>query len=58
MELSIPDLPEIGLTPFALAMPDQYKSNDPMLSYRNYYIHEKKHIASWKNREVPDWFLN
>ena len=26
------------LTPFALAMPDEYKTNNPVTSYRNYYI--------------------
>ena len=47
-----------GLTPFALAMPDDYKSDDPVLSYRNYYMSpEKQQIASWnKKREKPDWY--
>lgn len=45
------------MTPFALAMPDQYKSDDPVTSYRQYYIHEKAHLASWKHRETPEWFL-
>jgi len=27
-------------------------------SYRNYYIGAKKDFAKWKNREIPDWFLN
>lgn len=46
------------LTPFALAMPDIYKTDDPVLSYRNYYMSdEKQKIASWnKNREKPDWY--
>ena len=44
------------LTPFALAMPDQYKHiNDPVQSYRSYYIGEKSHIFQWKNRPVPYW---
>jgi hypothetical protein len=49
---------ENGLTPFALAMPDKYKSNDPVLSYRKYYMSpEKQEIASWKkNREKPKWY--
>lgn len=39
------------------AMPDKYKvRNDSIQSYRNYYIHEKASFATWKNREVPDWF--
>ena len=27
-----------GLTQFALAMPDKYKTDDPIQSYRNYYM--------------------
>jgi hypothetical protein len=48
-----------GLTPFALAMPVQYKSDDPVLSYRNYYMSEEKQkIASWKKkREKPTWYI-
>ena len=45
-----------GLTPFALAMPDQYKTDDPIESYRNYYKGDKSAMASWKKRSKPDWF--
>ena len=50
---------ETGLTPFALAMPDKYKSDDPIMSYRNYYMSEEKQkIATWnKNRSRPDWYI-
>ena len=50
---------EIGLTPFALAMPEKYKTNDAVESYKNYYMSEEKQkIASWKKRrEKPDWYL-
>lgn len=50
---------EKGLTPFALAMPDQYKTDDPVLSYRNYYMSENKQkIASWsKKRGKPAWYV-
>ena len=49
---------EKGLTPFALAMPNQYKSEDPVEAYRNYYMsQEKQKIASWnKRREKPEWY--
>jgi hypothetical protein len=49
---------ETRLTPFALAMPDKYKSEDPVESYRNYYMSEEKQkIASWKKkRERPEWY--
>jgi hypothetical protein len=48
-----------GLTPFALAMPDKYKTDDPVESYRIYYMsEEKKRIASWnKCREKPEWYI-
>lgn len=52
---NIPDLPNIGLTSFALAMPDEYKSDDPVKSYRNYYINCKSHLFNWKKRNCPDW---
>ena len=48
----------VGLTPFALAMPEQYKSDDHVEAYRNYYMSEEKQkIASWnKRREKPEWY--
>jgi hypothetical protein len=53
---NLPNIEDIGFTPPALAMPDQYKVDDFVQSYRNYYIGEKKGFATWKNREVPYWF--
>jgi hypothetical protein len=46
------------LTPFALAMPDIYKSEDAVISYRKYYMSdEKQKIASWKKKRVkPKWY--
>lgn len=46
-----------GLTPFALAMPEQYKVEDAIQSYKNYYIGEKVSFAKWTNTPVPTWFL-
>ena len=44
-------------TPFAQAMPVEYKSDDPIESYRKYYQSpEKQKIASWKKRGKPDWY--
>jgi hypothetical protein len=54
---NLPNIPDIGFTPPALAMPDQYKVDDFVQSYRNYYIGEKKGFATWKNREIPYWFI-
>lgn len=36
-----PQLPDIGLTKFAMAMPEQYRTDDPVESYRRYYQAEK-----------------
>lgn len=46
------------LTPFALAMPDKYKTDDPVQSYRNYYMSDlKQKIATWnKRRKQPAWY--
>lgn len=54
--LPVPNIPDIGLTKFAQAMPDKYKTENTIEAYRNYYIGDKQHIASWKNRKTPDWF--
>lgn len=40
----------------ALAMPEEYKSSNPVESYRKYYMGEKRHIAKWTNREIPYWW--
>jgi hypothetical protein len=40
------------------AMPDDVKvSGDSIASYRNYYIHNKTHLANWKKRSVPVWYI-
>ena len=49
-------LPDTGLTPFALAMPDIYKVKDPVQSYRNYYLGDKSRFAKWKTGNVPGWW--
>jgi len=53
--LTYPNIEDIGLTPFVMAMPDKYKNTDPFLAYRNYYVGEKSHLFSWKKREIPYW---
>ena len=51
-----PNIADKEFTEPARAMPDEYKSNCVVESYRNYYIGEKSKIAVWKNRETPEWF--
>jgi len=43
------------------AMPDDVKvAGDSIASYKNYYINNKQHLASWRgkinSRPVPNWF--
>lgn len=39
------------------AMPDEVKiDNDSLASYRNYYINNKVHLATWKKRSIPEWY--
>ena len=47
---------EGGLTKFAVAMPDEYKVECSVESYRNYYRGDKAYFAKWKNRETPVWW--
>lgn len=46
--------PKTEQTPFILAMPDEYKTSDPVESYRNYYRSGKKHLHNWKQNK-PNW---
>lgn len=49
--------PNIGLTDFAQAMPDECKHENPVVAYRNYYIMEKSSIATWsKLNNIPSWY--
>jgi hypothetical protein len=36
-------------------MPEQYKCDDPVKSYRDYYIGEKSRFAKWKTSQ-PHWW--
>lgn len=45
-------------TPFALCMPDEYKSEDAVTSYRKFYIAKKASFAKWNYSDKPDWFKN
>lgn len=46
-----------GFTTFGLAMPDELKNyDDPIGSYRKYYMLDKGTFASWKHRGKPYWW--
>jgi hypothetical protein len=53
----VPDnIKQDKLTPLAQAMPDEYKSDNPITAYRKYVVHEK-HYAQWnKSRPKPIWW--
>jgi hypothetical protein len=55
---NVPDIKSKGLTRFALAMPDDVKTDDVILSYRNYYKKYKKHLFFWKKRKIPEWICD
>ena len=56
--INTPNIPTNGdITPFALAMPDECKVGTAIDSYRAYYMLEKRELAAWKNRQVPEWYL-
>lgn len=49
------------LTPFAQAMPVQYRNVNAVLAYRTYYLKEKQFFKDgkrpvWTKRNPPDWW--
>ena len=40
------------------AMPDDVKDMDSIIAYRNYYKMHKEHLATWTDRERPDFYAN
>ena len=48
-------IPKGELTPFAQAMPDEYRDEDAVKAYRAYY--HSKQFAKWeKSTPAPDWW--
>ena len=51
-------IPDGELTPFAQAMPDEYRDEDAVVAYRNYYMYDKSRFAQWnRGRDAPYWWL-
>lgn len=46
--------PLLDRTPFAQAMPDEFRDKDAVTAYRNYYKFGKVHLHSWKQNR-PNW---
>ncbi len=55
LDLDVPDLPDIGMTPFAQAMPEKYQCDDPVVAYRTYYAQAKRHLRRYSCRPAPEW---
>ena len=52
------NLPVAPFTEPTPAMPDDVKIiGDSIKSYRNYYINNKAHLANWKKRTTPEWYI-
>lgn len=49
--------PQNSMTPFALAMNVEFKVDDAVESYRNYYRAKKRNFAKWKYTDEPSWFM-
>ena len=57
-DLPLPNIPNVGMTRWARAMPDNCKvGNDVIASYRKYYIESKSHILNFKHRKKPSWLV-
>ena len=40
------------------AMPDEYKvPGNSIQAYINYYVGAKRHLANWKKRTIPSWYV-
>ena len=57
LEVRPNNIPRENFTEPTPAMPDEVKiAGDSIKSYRNYYINNKTHLASWKKRSTPGWY--
>lgn len=50
------NIPEGPFTEPTPAMPDQYKADDSIQSYRNFYNGPKASFSKWTGRQAPLWF--
>lgn len=59
MRQNPPNLPSIGLTPFAQAMPDCFKSEDAPTAYRQYYAMKTTYMKlEWRYTDTPEWWTS
>jgi hypothetical protein len=57
LELLIEDLPieDLGATPLKLVMPEEFRSGDPVASYRRFYASKEK--VRYNYTKIPTWYL-
>jgi hypothetical protein len=53
LEENEPALADREMTPPRLAMPDEYKGEDPVAAYREYYRVAKKHLLTYRKGARP-----
>lgn len=49
------NIPDDNFVEPTLAMPDKYRSDNALFSYRRFYRQEKVHLFSWAKREPPEF---
>lgn len=58
-DLPMPNLPQVGLTNWARAMPDECKvEKDVIASYQKYYQTHKQHLLKFTKRGSPKFLRN
>ena len=55
--LDKPNIPDLGITPFAKAVPQEFKELPVVEAYRKYFIHYKQHLKQYTKRQVPYWWI-
>lgn len=50
------NIPNGGMTTPPLAMPEEYKTNNIVESYRLFYLESKSRFATWPLGETPWWY--
>lgn len=55
--LDKPSIPDIGLTQFIKAVPEEFKSLPVVEAYRQYFIRDKQHLKRYTRRPIPDWWV-
>ena len=51
-------IPDARMLPVPMAMPDEYKRDDPTEAYRIYMNEAKRYYAKWTRRPPPDWWVS